>query len=175
MTKRTDGQFERRERDFYPTPATAVRPLVYHLPYDSVVYEPCCGDGALINSLRGLGYNVPFGCDIMYGFDALNLTREHLGNATHFVTNPPWRRDIMHPLLMHLSDLLPTWLLFDADWKHTEQAIPYMNRCRRIVSVGRVKWIPGSKYQGFDNCAWYEFTRPIENSPPLFYGRKPRK
>ena len=40
----------------------------------------------------------------------------------------------------------------------------------RIVSVGRVKWIAGSKFTGKDNAAWYLFDRP-KNVPAEFYGR----
>jgi hypothetical protein len=55
---------------------------------------------------------------------------------------------------------VPTWLLIDADWVHTKQAIPYLPRLKTIVSVGRVRWIPGSPYDGKDNCAWHLFDRP---------------
>ena len=30
-----------------------------------------------------------------------------------FITNPPWDRKVLHPLIVHLSDQAPTWLLFD--------------------------------------------------------------
>ena len=80
-------------------------------------------------------------------------------SADSFITNPPWDRSILHPLIMHLSDIAPTWLLFDADWMHTRQSTEYMVRCSQIVSVGRVKWIPDSKMTGKDNCAWYLFER----------------
>jgi hypothetical protein len=70
---------------------------------------------------------------------------------------------------MNLSDQLPTWLLFDADWKHTKQAIPYLSRLCTIVSVGRVRWIPGTPYTGKDNCCWYLFDRSADIT--TFYGR----
>jgi hypothetical protein len=66
--------------------------------------------------------------------------------------------------------MAPTWLLFDADWMHTRQSAPFMPRLRKIVSVGRVKWIPDSKMTGKDNCAWYLFDKPSDE-PAVFFGR----
>ncbi len=65
---------------------------------------------------------------------------------------------------------MPTWLLFDADWMHTKQSAPYMIYCKKVVSVGRVKWIEGSKSVGKDNCCWYLFDVGQEY-PTEFYGR----
>jgi hypothetical protein len=86
------------------------------------------------------------------------------------ITNPPWLRSTLHPLIVHLSNQRPTWLLFDADWIHTKQAAPYLPRLRKIVSVGRVKWIADSPHTGKDNCAWHLFTAESE-APSLIYGR----
>ena len=87
-----------------------------------------------------------------------------------FITNPAWDRKILHPLITHLSNLAPIWLLFDADWMHTKQSKAYMHRCAKIVSVGRIKWIPDSKMTGKDNCAWYLFDKN-KWEETRFYGR----
>lgn len=173
MSKRAP-QFERRERDFYPTPLEAVRPLLMHLEPETRFCEPCAGDGALLDHLTAAGHICvdawdiePKRADILRA-DAL-ARRMH--DAACFITNPPWDRSVLHPLIVHLSDQHPTWLLFDADWKHTRQASPFRSRLRRIVSVGRVKWIPGSKFTGKDNCCWYLFDRP-GNAAPEFYMRE---
>jgi hypothetical protein len=81
---------------------------------------------------------------------------------TMIVTNPPWSRDILHPMIERFSSLAPTWLLFDADWAYTKQARPYQSILKKIVVAGRVKWFPDSKMTGKDNCAWYFFDN---NSP----------
>jgi len=169
MGKRSN--FERVERDFYPTPYEAVVPLLPHLSPGTRFYEPCAGDGALMDHLvkRGHVCHLAFDIksrrkDIRFG-DALELNFVE----GMFITNPPWDRKILHPLIIHLSDMAPTWLLFDADWMHTKQSAEYMKRCVKIVSVGRVKWIPGSKMTGKDNCAWYLFgKRKVQT---IFYGR----
>jgi hypothetical protein len=172
MGKRSN--FTRAPRDFYPTPAAAVRPLLAHLPPMTRFAEPCAGDGTLINHLAEAGHECVWASDIepqredIEKRDVMNI--EDTKFADTFITNPPWSRGVLHALITHLSDLAPTWLLLDADWKHTRQAAPFMPRLRRIVSVGRVKWIEGSKHTGKENCAWHLFDRP-RNAAPLFFGR----
>lgn len=158
MGKRSD--FVRRERDFYPTPSEAVAPLLPHLKPGTRFIEPCAGDGALIDHLTAAGHRCVAAWDIepqradIVRQDALEA--EGSGHDL-FITNSPWDRKILHPLIVRLSEQAPAWFLFDADWAHTVQAVPYLPRLRRIVSVGRVKWIPDSKFTGKDNCCWHLF------------------
>jgi hypothetical protein len=106
--------------------------------------------------------------------DALDVTAAavDMAGADYIITNPPWGRSILHPMIMHFSAMRPTWLLFDADWMHTRQAAPFMPWLRKIVSVGRVKWIPDSKMTGKDNSAWYLFDQNGAGQTE-FYGRTP--
>lgn len=171
MGKRSN--FERVERDFYPTPYAAVSPLLSHLAPRRLFVEPCAGDGALVRHLEGAGHACvaaldiePIGPNIRCG-DALS---DPLPVGPMFITNPPWDRKVLHPLIERLSAIAPTWLLFDADWMHTKQSAPYIPWLRKIVSVGRVKWIPDSKMTGKDNCAWYLFDQNSKG-PAVFYGR----
>jgi hypothetical protein len=53
--------------------------------------------------------------------------------------------------------IAPTWLLLDSDWVSTLQAVPCLSYCSDIVTIGRVKWIEGSKHTGKDNHAWFRF------------------
>jgi hypothetical protein len=159
--KRSD--FERKPRDFYPTPAAAVAPLIPHLPQAWFAYhEPCAGDYALVKHIAALA---PHALCLEAGDvepqhaavikrDAMDARMCH---GEMFITNPPWDRKVLHPLIAHLSSIAPTWLLIDADWMHTIQAGPYLKHCVRIVSIGRVKWIEGSKMTGKENCCWYLF------------------
>jgi hypothetical protein len=50
MGKRSS--FERIPRDFYPTLAAAVPPLIPHLRGVRTFAEPCSGDGALVRHLE---------------------------------------------------------------------------------------------------------------------------
>lgn len=160
MGKRSN--FKRVERDFYPTPEAAVLPLIPHLQLYVSYDEPCAGNGQLADILDSHGMRGRSLTDICPQRDdisKLDVFDKTNVDVNYFITNPPWDRKILHPLIIHLSDLAPTWLLFDADWAHTKQSTEYMDRCVKIVSVGRVKWIPDSKMTGKDNCAWYLFDK----------------
>lgn len=172
MGKRSS--FERIPRDFYPTPAEAVGPLLRFLDPCTHFVEPCAGNGALIDHLEAAGHRCIAATDIepqrkdIDTCDALEWVCE-LGDAV-FITNPPWARPILHQLIAHLTRFGPAWLLFDADWMHTRQAAPFMHLLRKVVSVGRVKWIPDSPFTGKDNCCWYLFDARSE-APAQFVGR----
>jgi hypothetical protein len=168
MTKRSPGR-ERRERDFYPTPLCAVGPLIPHLNGIRRFAEPCDGEGDLVRHLESHGLVCVYRGDIATGQDAL-LASSFGPPGTPIVTNPPWSREVLHPMITHFARIAPTWLLLDADWAHTRQAAPYLSACSDIVSVGRLRWIPGTKHNGFDNCSWYRFdTRHVAG--PVFHGR----
>ena len=178
MGKRSD--FERVARDFYPTPEEAVKPLIDHLPQGGFSFvEPCAGDGRLVDHIeRMTDYvgNCHFSSDIeprsphVVKWDALDITLFNVQDIDLCITNPPWERNFLHNFIDKWLDLMPTWLLFDADWMHTKQSATLMTFCSKIVSVGRIKWIEGSKHTGKDNCAWYLFDKNHRNATE-FYGR----
>lgn len=179
MGKRSD--FERIPRDFYPTPYEAVVPLLPHLAPGTVFIEPCAGDGALIRHLEQAGHRCVGAYDIEPKRNVpkwLVVTKDardysYPGRTDCFITNPPWARAALHPIIENLSRQRPTWLLFDADWMHTKQSAPFMPYCRKIVSVGRVKWIPDSRMTGKDNCCWYLFDQTAD-APAQFVGQTKR-
>ena len=178
MGKRSN--FERHARDYYRTPLAAVAPLKGHIPVGSTYIEPCAGDGCLIGHLEASldlltcgAFDIEPQSKFVKRADALNtwrLSDAYIKGCDYIITNPPWDRKILHPMIAHFSAKLPTWLLFDADWMHTKQSAPYMPWLRRVVSVGRVKWIPDSKMTGKDNCAWYLFDQAFHGSTE-FIGR----
>ena len=172
MGKRSD--FDRIPRDFYPTPFAAVEPLRYHLPQWFTYAEPCAGDGRLVEHLTTIGGQCEHASDIepqaewIEKMDVFNVTNIQ---SKYIITNPPWDRKILHPLITHLSDMAPTWLLFDADWMHTKQSTQYLTKLKKVVSIGRVKWIEGSSSVGKDNCCWYLFDNTDMVKPIEFWGR----
>lgn len=175
MGKRS--KFDRVPRDFYPTPYEAFLPLVPHLPTRfQVVWEPCAGDGALIRHIERHFPKYQFmATDIepkhpeIIQHDALTFYEPHLGPDL-IITNPPWSREILHPMIKRFREIAPTWLLFDADWAYTKQACEFLPFCADIVAVGRVKWIPDSKMTGKDKCCWYRFD-DMEAEETKFWGR----
>jgi len=170
MGKRSN--FERVERDYYKTPIEAVAPLLPHLPNGATFFEPCAGDGTLVRHLEAAGHFCEYASDIVpdapsvYKRNAMDITYVM---SDYIITNPPWDRKILHPMIEKFSSLRPTWLLFDADWMHTKQSAPYMKRCNTVVSVGRVKWFPETKMTGKENVCWYLFDR--SETSTQFFGR----
>ena len=172
MGKRSE--FERVPRDYYPTPYQAVLPLVAHLPEWYTFIEPCAGDGRLIDHLEKHGgkcthaYDIEPQNDRVMMYDAMLLKQL---STPYIITNPPWDRKVLHPMIEHFSSMAPTWLLFDADWMHTKQSTQYLTKLKKVVSIGRVKWIEGSSSVGKDNCCWYMFHDTPQVKPIEFWGR----
>jgi len=172
MGKRSD--FTRIPRDFYPTPASAMLGLARHLPEQFSFIEPCAGDGRLVDHLSKLGGTCVFSADIEPRHPGI-LSGDILDQplfwpkADYVITNPPWSRPLLHAIISLVDR--PAWLLFDADWCHTQQSIPHIQYLRTIQSIGRVKWIPGSKHSGKDNVAWHLFDPTSPPSQPVFYSQ----
>lgn len=160
MGKRSD--FARVPRDFYATPYRAVPALLSQLEPGTRFVEPCAGDGALVDWLERHGHRCIGASDIepraegIITADALT-TRWSDAESFVFATNPPWSRNVLHELIPHFARQAATWLLLDAGWVYTEQSIPFMPMCRRMVPIGRVKWFPGTKDHSFDDACWYLF------------------
>lgn len=173
MGRRSD--FDRLPRDKYFTPYEAVIPLLPHLAPKTRFTEPCAGDGRLIDHLEKHGHVCVDAFDIepdredIACADALvtSIGCPHPDEVV--ITNPPWDRKILHPLIDHWRVQMPTWFLFDAEWMHTKQSAAFIPYCHTIISVGRLKWIEGSKSTGKDSCCWYGFG--AEKTAAKFYGR----
>ncbi len=177
MAKRSDGDFERIPNDLYRTwDPRAVRALLPHLAPHTRFVEPCAGAGDLIDQLVNAGHEcvaaydiAPLRGDILQG-DATTLRWRT--SSGFWVSNPPWTRDIMHAIIKNLCVQAPCWLLFDADWLFTKQATPYLIYLRKVVAVGRLRWIPDSDADGKDNVAWFSFDGTRPHGPIEFVGRQ---
>jgi hypothetical protein len=158
------SNFKRRPQDKYYTPYKAVEPLLPILKYNSTFYEPCAGDGRLIDHLESGGHKCIGASDINPHRKDIwceNALEADYSGADYIITNPPWTRQILHPMIDHFREQAPTWLLFDADWMHTKQASRQLEFCQMIVSVGRVSWMENGT-SGKDNCAWYLFRKDFQ-------------
>lgn len=199
MTKYSD--FDKIPQDQYFTPVEAVAPLIPWLPANSTFYEPCAGDGRLVDHLETLGSNLrcvgysdldpesarETADDFFNGaartnvrtLNALEITQDDLNGARMIITNPPWTRTkasgyLLHEMIERFSNLAPTWLLFDASWANTRQAVPLLNRCTDILPIGRVKWFPNTDQSGKKDACWYRFIHPDlrTRAAPYFHGWK---
>jgi hypothetical protein len=173
--------FPRQPQDTYDTPREAVQPLLPFLKHADgrrLFVEPCAGAGKLIHHLEAAGHECVFASDLLpraagiKTFDLRTLPPSKVKGADMVITNPPWSRNVLHQMLVRLRQLgLPAWLLLDANWMFTGQAVPYLLYCERIVTIGRVKWIPGTTMTGKDDCAWMLF-QPHPTPMTLFTGKK---
>ncbi len=170
MGKRSS--FPRRERDYYKPPGQAVPPLIPHLPDGFTFAEPCAGDGTLIRHLESFGGRCVQAFDIEpqgAGIDRGDVFDTPIvGDADFVITNSPWSRPILHRIIDQIDR--PTWLLFDANWIWTQQAVPYYRHLITVQTIGRLKWIPDSPHTGKDDCAWFHLD-PARSGPPVVHGR----
>lgn len=167
MGRRSD--FVRRPHDAYQTvDPRAVETLMPFLRWHGIetFAEPCVGEGHLRRSLEAAGLHCMWASDIEDGTDATGIIYPDLPDA--IITNPPWTREILHPIIDNLQRQAPTWLLFDSDWAYNVGAGPYLEHCSDIVAVGRLKWFNGTG--GKDNASWYRFDIN-HHGGPRFHGR----
>ena len=176
MGKRSD--FKRLARDAYDTPREAVLPLLPHLEPGTNFVEPCAGRGELVRHLEDAGhfcrvaYDIEPRADTVLRRDMQLLTMQDMLHAGWVITNPPWKRPLLHALIERLRNLkVNAWLLFDANWVFTAQAVPFLPYCEMVVTIGRVIWIPGTSMTGKDDCAWFLF-RPEAVEQTVFVGKR---
>jgi hypothetical protein len=168
MGKRSE--FIRRKSDAYQTiDYKASWALVPYLQGVRTFAEPCAGEGHLIEQFSKRGMHCYMAGDILDGVDALSLP--DYGPVDCIITNPPWTRQLLHPLIVHFQSIAPTWLLFDSDWAYNAMAVPYLKTCSDIVAVGRLRWIEGTKQTGKDNVSWYRFDASHKGGT-RFHGRR---
>lgn len=174
MGRRSD--FVRIDKDKYnTTDKRAVPPLLKHL--NSTTYiELCAGKGDLIDLLTRNGLTCVYACD-KYPDDEMVIERDALTIKEakyQIISNPPWKRKLLHPLIKHFITLgVDVWLLFDAGWLFTEQAAPYLKYCHKVIAVPRLQWFPGTEHDAQDDCAWYLFKSELApNGGPIFINER---
>lgn len=179
MGKRSD--FPKKDRDFYGTVDNKVLRQPFLDKIKGKTYaEPCYGHGdleALLLPYATLKYK----CDVRATNvackvqDAMTLTREQLKGCDLIITNPPFTRNVLLPMIDHFSNLKPTWLLLPADYMHNAYFGPYIEKCTRVVSIGRICWFPtdeGKRVASTDNFCWYFWPKGATNDGTTeFIGR----
>lgn len=162
MGKRSN--FPKKDKDFYGTVDKKVLKDSFLGYIKGKTYaEPCYGHGDLEGLLLPYA-QLRFKCDIRATNvackvqDALATTKEQVKDCDIIITNPPFSRDVLLPMIDHFISLKPTWLLLPADYMHNQYFKPYMEKCSRVVSIGRICWFPtdeGKRVASTDNFCWY--------------------
>lgn len=142
MSKRSS--FDKIPKDFYATIDPNAIPQTFRefIEHDSYA-EPCYGGGDLEKLLEGVAVCL-WKSDIRevkaVQKDGLHLTEEDVSSCDYIITNPPYTKDVLLPLIDHWRNLKPTWLLLPADFMHNKYFKPYMDCCSLVLSVGRLYW-----------------------------------
>ena len=190
MAKRSN--YERIDRDYYRTwDPRAYPPILAHLAPETRFEEPCAGDGVMVDALESFGHICVKASDIepqrksILKRDSFTITES---NADFFITNHPYNgkryirinehetrpnpnHDLGTRILLHLSMIKPTSSLLPADYAHNSYFTQFKDQLVRVVSVGRLKLIEGSKSAGNDNYAWYLLDKPMPNRQTTFHMR----
>jgi hypothetical protein len=176
MAKRGQGKFERNARDLYKTPRKALLGLLPHLPkHDFTFIEPCAADGRLAQFIMNEAPQSdcyfktdihPLSSDVAK-CDIHKLVEEYADycrGADMFITNPPFVWEIAEYILRELPKIRPTWLLIPLDWLANVRMAEHLEHCHKVVPVGRVKWIEGSKHSSAENFAFFLFDQSREGN-----------
>lgn len=98
-------------------------------------------------------------------------------NATHFISNPPWVNDKASDfqllrIINTLAEVRPTWLLLNANFAFNKRSSDAMAICTDIITVGRLKWIKGSRFSATEDSAWFLFDpKTATGSGPVLHPR----
>lgn len=164
--------YERRERDHYPTPPEATRVILPHLPARvHSIWECAAGDGAMADVFRRHSYEVTATdlCPLRPDVDPLDFFEVAALRAQAIVTNPPYNigaRFVRHALKLAkprgavVAMLLP--VAFDAAKSRYDLFGHNPHHIRKIIMTERIKWIPGElKASPAQNHCWHvwDFTR----------------
>jgi hypothetical protein len=176
------SRFEKDQLNRYDTiDPRAVEALLPHLAPGTRFIEPCAGKGDLVRQLQAAGHVCLDQFDIqpraagIRQQDALAWERSRSSWDRHviIITNPPFDWPLVRDLINHWSDqVLLQWLLLEASFAHTRRAGPLMQKCRKIVSIGRLRWVEGTAAKSTKDYAWCQFG--VNSSPgntAQFYGR----
>lgn len=83
-----NSAYKRAESDFYPTPPDVTEALLdfIDLPLNTVIWEPACGEGHMVDVMQKRGYRV-IATDIRQGIDFLTSGDYQ---CDWIITNPPF-------------------------------------------------------------------------------------
>jgi hypothetical protein len=153
MRQRNLG-YTRQDRDFYPTPPWVTEALLRRVRLPKEIWEPCCGNGAMVQVLEVHGHQV-VGTDLVNrgygeaGRDFLAETRLPEG-VTAVVTNPPYGRKLYEFIDRALELTRPVGgmvaMLVNTQWQTGAANSARLRHPAFEVSVvltNRIVWFPG--------------------------------
>jgi hypothetical protein len=144
----------------------AIDTLARVLDPGEVFVEPCAGDGELVRALESRSFHCLDAFDLeprAPGIRRADARKESCFGS--IATNPPFRWELLHPMLLHWrAERAHAWLLLP--WKKTCNAYwgPFASHTHRMVPVRRVKWFEGTKHSSTMDFGWIEIDFARESS-----------
>jgi hypothetical protein len=161
----------REERDFYPTPREATRALIAVESFVGPVWEPACGDDAIVEELEIAGYSVvatdifPLGKGKVLDFLKVSPRR-----VSNILTNPPF--ELAEDFIRHGLAMRPRkmgLLLKATYWHAVNRATGLWPECKpsRIYPL---TWRLDFKNLGRPTmeCAWNVWDETHDGSDPRY-------
>ena len=175
MGKRSN--FPKKDKDFYGTVDEKVlkKAFLDHIR-GSTYAEPCWGEGDLEDLLKGVATckwrsDLRDTSPVSKQMSAIEITSWDLKECDYIITNPPFTKSVLLPILDHFISLKPTWLLLPADYMHNLYFRPYMDKCTKVVSIGRICWFPsdGKRVASTDNFCWYYWPKNASGDSDTYF------
>lgn len=121
---------DRRELDFYPTPAEVTIALMDFLKLDPcTIWEPACGDGAMSKIISLYGHSV-ISTDIRhtgFGDGGFNFL-EHAMEVDAIITNPPF--NLSELFIKHAIEQTPlVAMLLKSQYWHAKKRYDLFKQC----------------------------------------------
>jgi hypothetical protein len=167
-----------RGLDLYETPAEAVIALLKYERLPRLVWEPCCGPGAIVRVLQAAGHSVIASDIVDYGLpdqeveDFLKVSER---DALCLVTNPPFQhadRFVRHALKLDVPKviMLLRWAFMESERRtsileHAGLARIYLFR-KRLPMMHRAGW-KGRRATSSIPFAWYVWRRGYTDWPQV--------
>lgn len=172
---------ERREGDFYPTPAWCSETLLRLYPMPPLVWEPACGDGAIVQVLRRHGMTV-HASDLSPRMSPARTADFFLAesapeDADAIITNPPYTHarafveralELMQPRKGVVAMLLRNEYDSADTRRHLFGQAPF---AAKIVLTRRPMWIAGTSGSPRHNYSWFVWDWKHEGAAVLRYGK----
>ena len=170
--------------DFYPTPSWATQALVDHEPFEGMISEPACGDGAMAQVLIDNGLQVAASdlYDRGFGRSGIDFLK-HIQVYDNIITNPPYclaERFTLHALSCSQKKVALLLRLAFLEGAGRQRNIFQKTPLVRVwLFSERVTFYPKGEERisgGTTAYAWFVWDHSHEGSPEIKWislGRKP--
>lgn len=166
------AKYERRDNDFYATPAWVTECIVRHVRF-SQIWEPACGDGAMqrvfdAHGIKNIGTDLPT--------DFLTLTA---ATAWDIVTNPPYKladKFVRHALSVTKTHKRKVAMVMRNEWDSAKGRRDIFGDhpafAMKIVLLRRPQWIEGPlKASPRHNFSIFVWDWMHKGAPVIVYDR----